>query len=214
MSADSGNANVESGSGSGSSAAPPSAATVTATQPTPTQPTAGAGAGANTSAQPSDALADHERVDKRSHMQVRRGVGDEAGGSSSAASASASSAAAAATPIPTVPSTPEEVSAALQQAVPNHTGNMILDLQGNVLTSCGDLSDPGVSDRVSGVLLSILQDTNGLLFFSKPPPNSSDTHTHTKQELARITISFNKYQYALTLTHEWIVCVRSNISAS
>lgn len=62
----------------------------------------------------------------------------------------------------------EQLSAALQAASPKHTGTLIMDSsQGTILASSGDLKDMG--ERVAAWLITILQDTNGMLVHS-------DTH--------------------------------------
>lgn len=96
----------------------------------------------------------------------------------------------------------EELSVQLQQQGNKQTGTLITDLQGNVLASSGDLKES--ADRVARTLLTLLQDANGVFVHSQQPGES-------KEELARIVVSFKTYQYALTLTNDLIVCVKSNL---
>jgi hypothetical protein len=108
------------------------------------------------------------------------------------------------------PAALEQLATQLQTSLPKQTGTLILDHSGTVLAASGDLKES--ADRVARLLLTMLQDVNGIFVHStKPAANAAGSSGAERDELAKVTVAFKSYEYAISLTNQLVLCVKTNV---
>ena len=111
------------------------------------------------------------------------------------------------------PAALEQLATQLQTSLPKQTGTLILDHSGTVLAASGDLKES--ADRVARLLLTMLQDVNGIFVHSTKPASAGSAVVGAaaaeRDELAKVTVAFKSYEYAISLTNQLVLCVKTNV---